>query len=100
MVSKDEIEQIVNNQIFFKMQNQKTSTQVSEEIENKETDNLPEVKPIETKTDESNVLIKLNPVQLFIIKQTVLNPDFIETSNRIIDKVHKGNRGFFGFNEL
>ncbi len=44
----------------------------------------------ESETSEQEITLKLNPVQLFAIRETVLNAKFIGVTNEIIDRVDNG----------
>lgn len=62
----------------------------------------PEVKTItiEKELQQNQLLIELNPAQLFAIRQHVLSyPDFAEKQNQIIDSL-KGDRPFMYFGNL
>jgi hypothetical protein len=50
----------------------------------------------EPKNQFEEITLKLNPVQAFAIRETVLSPEFIRLTNEMVEKVNKGKgNGFF-----
>ena len=54
----------------------------------------------EPETNKNTLSVFINPVQMFILSETVKDPSFIEVSNTVIKKVNEGRNSFFGFEEL
>ncbi len=60
----------------------------------------PEPETVEASQEPENqfeeITLKLNPVQAFAIRETVLSPEFIRLTNEMVEKVNKGKgNGFF-----
>lgn len=48
--------------------------------------------PEPEETQEQEIILKLNPVQAFALRETVLNPQFIKLSNQLVNKIDAGGR--------